>query len=121
MSYLRYVIFIIAIIVGAYIGVYYGQVVDPVELVDTVPDTLRSDYKTDFVLMVAEAYAVDGDAFLARERLGIFLGDKPPVEIVNDAMIFAVDVGYSAADLILLRDLYNAMETWDPALEGSGP
>lgn len=121
MSYLRYVIFVIAIIVGAYIGVYYGQVVNPVKLVDTAPDSLRADYKTDFVLMVAESYAVDGDAFLARERLGTFLGDKPPVEIVNEAMVFAVEVGYSAEDLILLRDLYNAMETWDPVLESGGP
>ena len=47
----RWILFIFAILVGAGLGLLYGWVINPVDYVDTTPDTLRIDYKTDYVLM----------------------------------------------------------------------
>ena len=56
----RWLAFLVAIGIGLGLGLYYGWVVSPVAYVDTAPNTLRPDYKADYVLMVAEAYQADG-------------------------------------------------------------
>ena len=38
---------------------FYGWVVNPVEYIDIAPESPRVDYKTDYVLMTAEAYNVN--------------------------------------------------------------
>ena len=58
---IRYILFVFAIALGAVIGNYYAEEINPVEVLDAPPDTLRADYKTDYVLMVAEVYASDQD------------------------------------------------------------
>jgi hypothetical protein len=104
----RWVRFFIVLVIGFGIGLLYGWVIDPVEYVDTDPESMRNDYKTDYVLMVAEAYQADRDVALAVQRLS-FLGESFPVKIVEDAMIFAVQSEYAPADLGLLRDLSDAL------------
>ncbi len=99
---------------------YYGWVVSPVEYVDTAPDSLRIDYKTDYVLMVAEAYHVEADLGLAVRRLAL-LGDNPPAETVAQATLFAVEQGYARTDLALIQALADALQSWNPSLEVPGP
>lgn len=99
---------------------YYGWVLNPVEYVDTAPDSLRIDYKTDFVLMVAEAYQTDKDLSLAVRRLGM-LGDHPPMDLVVEALMFAVDNDYAQADLTLMQRLADDLQTWNPSLEIPSP
>jgi hypothetical protein len=98
----------------------YGWLIDPVDYVDTTPETLRTDYKTDYVLMVAEIYSADQDAEAAVIRL-TFLSDPSPVESVENAMIFAVDAGYASNDLRMLRDLSDAMSPLSQPTEGEAP
>ncbi len=62
--------FLIALILGASAGLFYGWVVNPVEYVDIAPQSLRVDYKTDYVLMIAEAYQVDHDMGIGRQAIG---------------------------------------------------
>ncbi len=112
----RWIRFILAIVVGAAAGLLYGWVVNPVEYVDTTPDTLRIDYKSDYVLMVAETYSAEGDLALAARRLGL-LGNQPPVEIVRETVLFAESQGYADADVSLMRLLLDALQAWVPALE----
>lgn len=119
MPYLRYLSFALAIVLGIALGAYYGLEISPVNLVDTTPDTLRIDYKTDYVLMVAEAYSYEQDANLAVRRLGL-LGSNPPIETIQEALVFAVDAGYSLEDLEKMAALEKALSTWTPALEGGG-
>lgn len=107
------------IALGGVLGNYYATEIDPVDLVDAPPDTLRIDYKADYVLMVAEIYAHEHDAALAARQLGQ-LGSAPPVEIINEALIFALDNGYLAEDLLTMRDLAQAMDTWNPDLGDTG-
>lgn len=105
----RWIRFFIVLIIGFGVGLLYGWVIDPVEYVDTFPETLREDYKADYVLMVAEAYQAEQDIDLAKERLA-FLGYIPPESLVEEAMFFAVQSGYTPADLGLLRTLSDDLQ-----------
>ena len=73
----RWVRFLIAILVGLAIGLAYGWLVSPVRYIDTSPNTLRIDYKTDYVLMVSETYQSEKDLDQAVRRLGL-LGTTSP-------------------------------------------
>jgi hypothetical protein len=116
----RWIRFLIAIAIGSAAGMYYGWVLNPVEYIDTAPESLRIDYKTDFVLMVAESYDADEDLGLAVRRLGL-LGDKPPKDIVVEAILFAVENEYAEADLALMQSLSDDLQTWNPSLEIPSP
>jgi hypothetical protein len=112
----RWFRFFLAIALGVAAGMYYGWVISPVTYVDTAPNSLRIDYKTDYVLMVAEAYQVEGDLFLAARRLAL-LGDLPPVEMIAQAIEFASQNDYPSADLALIQKLSIELQVWDPSLE----
>ena len=116
----RWTKFLIAVALGAAAGLFYGWVVNPVEYVDISPQSLRVDYKSDFVLMVAESYQVDHDLGLAVSRLAL-LGNSAPTEIVANALDFALNHNYASQDLTLLQSLGSALLNWDPNLEISTP
>lgn len=116
----RWVRFIIAIAVGIGLGLLYGWVVNPIEYVDTAPDTLRIDYKGDYVLMVAESYHSDGDLDQAVRRLAL-LGDTPAVDLVFEAMVFAERAGYTDVDMELMQSLLTALHAYPPIQETRKP
>lgn len=100
----RFVFFGLAILAGFAAGLGYGWVINPVRYASTSPETLRQDYQTDFILMTAELYHADGDLPLALARLD-FLGDGPPLALLNAAIDFAHTHQYAPADLQLLQVL----------------
>ena len=110
----RWITFLLAILLGIAAGLYYGWVISPVEYVDTTPDTLRIDYKTDFVLMVAEVYQAEGDIETAARRLAL-LGDEAPVSLTQQAQDYAHANGYGQTDLNLLTQLRDGLQNWNPA------
>jgi hypothetical protein len=112
----RWTKFLIAVILGAAAGLFYGWVVNPVEYVDIAPESLRTDYKTDYVLMVAEAYQVDDDLGLAVRRLAL-LGSSTPSDIVANALKYALDHEYAAQDIALFQSLGEDLLTWNPNME----
>jgi hypothetical protein len=116
----RWARFLIVLLVGFAVGLLYGWVIDPVEYVDTVPDSLRSDFQADYVLMVAEAYQADRDLDLALQRLAFF-GSSSPADSVEQAMFFAVQSGYSSVDLGILRTLSDALQVVDPSQGEAAP
>lgn len=116
----RWTKFLIAIIIGAAAGLFYGWVVNPVEYVDISPQSLRADYKSDFVLMVAESYQVDHDTGLAVRRLAL-LGTTSPTDIVANALDYGLKKGYAAQDLSLIQSLGEALVNWNPNMEISTP
>lgn len=109
----RWIGFFLAIIFGIAAGLYYGWVLSPVEYIDTTPDTLRIDYKTDFALMVAEIYRSDDDIEAAARRLAQ-LGDDPPLNLLQQALEYALQAGYGQTDLNLLTHLRGGLQTWNP-------
>ncbi|MDX1435939.1 MAG: hypothetical protein R3335_03955 [Anaerolineales bacterium] len=112
----RWISFFIAILVGLGIGLFFGWVAYPVEYVDTAPNSLRQDYKTDYVLMVAEAYQVEDNLALAVRRLAL-LGGEVPEAIVQQAALEAARLGYEDRDLELMQDLRRDLLSWNPSLE----
>lgn len=116
----RWIAFLIVIALGAAVGMIYGWVINPVEYVDTAPNSLRIDYKTDYVLMVAEAYNLDHDVSQAARRLAI-LGAIQPSEQLEEALAFAVQNNYPQADLLLMRNLSQVLNAWNPNLDLPAP
>jgi hypothetical protein len=116
----RWIRFFIAILVGAGLGLIYGWLIQPVEYVETTPDTLRVDYKTDYVLMVAEAYEGEKDLEMAMRRLAL-LGDTPPAEMTYQSILFAQKAGYTDADLERMQSLLSALQALEPIQETPTP
>lgn len=114
MSSKNWIKIVIAIIAGIAFGIIYGLVIDPVEYTDATPDNLSEDYRTDYILMVAEAYQSERDSSLAAQRLAM-LGSDPPVQIVNNAIEYAQTQGFAQDDITLLQELLTAMQTYQPA------
>ncbi len=115
----RWLRFILAILIGGILGALYGWVVNPVKNVNATPDTLRIDYKSDYILMVAESYHSDQDLAMAVQRLAL-LGNDPPTKTVQQALLFA-ESRYTDADIALIRTLSGALEAWNAALQGGKP
>ena len=107
----RWIFIVLALLAGIGIGLAYGWVIDPVDFFDLTPDTLRADYKSDFVLMVAEAYRVEQDPGLAARRLAIF-GTQSPSAIASSGLTYARANGFSDADITLMQELVTAMQAW---------
>ena len=105
----RWISFLIVILIGAGLGLAYGWLVDPVDYVDTAPDTLRIDYKTDYVLMVAETFHQDQDVVQAVRRLAL-LGGASPQEVVGQSIEFARQAGYLQSDLAILQELLEYLQ-----------
>ncbi len=112
--------FLIGLVAGLIVGVVYGWLVEPVQYVDTAPSSLRADYRTDYVLMVAEAYSADGDPALAQMRLAS-LGPQPPIDIVVDAMQYGIDHNFGRADLETLNQLASVLRIASPTAEITSP
>ena len=108
---LRWVFVLLALIVGIGMGLAYGWFIDPVDYFDLTPDTLRTDYKADYVLMIAEAYQVEQDPGLAARRLAIF-GSQSPSAIAADGLDFARANGFAESDIVLIQELVTAMQAW---------
>jgi hypothetical protein len=111
---------IAGIALGLVLGLLYGWVIRPVEYVDTTPNTLRVDYRTDYVLMVAEAYSGDGDLDAALIRLAA-LGSQPPLDIVLDAIDYSIDIDRPRSELEVLNRLANQLRDLQASTEIGGP
>ncbi len=105
---------------GIGLGLLYGWVIDPLQVVDLTPDTLRADYRADYILMVAEAYQNEKDADSAARRLAIF-GADPPAQIASFALQFGPSAGFSATELSAIEDLVAALQTYQPSSGDSSP
>jgi hypothetical protein len=91
-------------LLGGFLALIYGWLIRPVEYVETTPDSLRIDFRTDYVLMVAESYSADQDLELAQFRLAA-LGPLPPDEYATDAIDYALELSFSRSDLDHLNQL----------------
>jgi hypothetical protein len=105
--------FFVSILIGLLIGVIYGWFINSPKAVDTSLETLRDDYKTDYVLMIAEIYHADKNTGLATSSL-IRFGD--PGQVVKQALAKASATGLSEADIALLTELSQGLTGNPPAL-----
>jgi hypothetical protein len=105
----RYLVAFLLCAVGFGLGMTYGNVVAPVQYIDTDPGALRVDYRSDYVLMVAERYAADHDAVGAVRRLAV-LGPQGAERTCIDAIQFASSAAYSRQDLEMMQELLRAVQ-----------
>jgi hypothetical protein len=105
----RFVWFLIMIAAGITAGLGYAWVINPVQYGDTSPETLRADYRADYVLMVAEIYQMDQNLGEAAQRLS-FLGDLSPERIMADGILTALEIGYAPSDLELMKRLASDLQ-----------
>ncbi len=111
---------LLGLIFGALIALAYGWLIRPVEYIDTSPDSLRADFRTDYILMTAQAYAGDQDLTLAQVRLAA-LGPQPPEQFVTAAIDYALQNEFGRADLELLNQLSAALRAQPSDGELSAP
>lgn len=116
----RWIPVLIAVILGLALGLAYGWVIDPVQYTDITPNVLAIDYRTDYVLMAAEAYRAEQDPALAAKRLAL-LGSQAPALIAREAYDYAGQSGYLSDDLAAIQELAVALETWQPIPGTSQP
>jgi hypothetical protein len=106
----RFLWFFVSILFGLAFGLIYGWMINPVTYVNTTPDNLRSDYKADYVLMVAEVYQSEQNVAMATRRLEL-LGDDSPVRQVQRAVVKAQELGYTSRDLETLERFSSALQS----------
>jgi hypothetical protein len=111
-----WIFILLALLVGAGIGIAYGWYFDPVDYVDQTPDTLRPDFKADYVLMTAEAYHAEQDPGTAARRLAIF-GTKSPAAIAADGLAYARANSFPDSDIAIMQELVTAMQAWSGILQ----
>ena len=112
----RYVFFILAIAIGVAFGVLLGWAVNPLNTVNTGLDSLRIDYKTDYVLMVAQLYQSEGNIATALAHLAL-LGQDAPADIVQRAINFASQRAYAPAYITTMENLAGAIAQHSPTSE----
>ncbi len=120
MRFVRLIWFILSIAAGVAIGLAYGWLVKPAGYAGTQPATLRADYKTDYVLMVAEIFQKEGSEALAAHRLSELSNDSP-IRTVQAAILFARQLDYSQRDMDTLAHLAEVIQNWAPVQAGSTP
>ena len=99
---------LVAVLAGTGLGLWYGWVVNPVEYKDTDVAHLYAVYRDEFILMVGEAYAIDGNLDTARARLAL-LSLPDPAKTVADLAEVALSQGASQLDVQALARLAAAL------------
>jgi hypothetical protein len=102
--------------IGLALGFAVGWWLWPVQYTNTAPNVLRRDYRDDYIVMVATAYALgDGGSARAEERLRL-LDPENPVGPVVELAERLVKVGGSREDITRLANLASDLGAGTPAL-----
>jgi hypothetical protein len=100
------------LIAGLALGLLIAWVAFPITYVDTTPATLRNDFKDQYRILIASAYASTGDLTRAQSRLSL-LGDPDPAQaLVSQAQRTLSQNGSSETIRVLasLADALNGSE-----------
>ena len=108
--------FIAIILIGLAAGLVYGWVIHPAQVGNTTLDTLRSDYKADYVLMVSETYLASADLDQAKKDLEA-IDPANPLRAVQTGLITAQSLGYPTDDLQMMAQLEAALSAASPATQ----
>jgi len=73
---------ILALTIGIGLGIFYAWTIAPVRYINTMPNTLRSDFKDQYRILIAASYSSSHDLARAKSRLEL-LGDADPVQALT--------------------------------------
>ncbi len=106
----RFIFFFLAILVGVGAGLAFGWMMMPPAAPRNAPlASLRADFKTDLVLMVAEEFQTDPDSMQALTQLDK-LDESDPITLLGNSIQYAQAIGYPEEDLKLMQDLLSSMD-----------
>ncbi len=120
MRIFRIFLFFIAILVGLAAGLYFAWNMNPPGPGESSLSTLRKDYRTDYVLMVAEVFQSEGDVPRAVQRLA-GLGSESPARLTQQAILSARELNYSNSDVETLARLSQRLLNWSATQMGGTP
>lgn len=75
-------IWLVALLAGLGLGLLYAWVIAPVRYINTVPNTLRADFKDQFRVAIAASYSATHNLDRAKARLAL-LGDSDPTQTLT--------------------------------------
>ena len=81
----RFLLVLAGTLIGVVSGLVYAWFLSPVQYVETAPASLRADFKEDYLVLIASAYAATGDLTRAQARLGLF----PNIEAADELAALA--------------------------------
>ncbi|MAT42151.1 MAG: hypothetical protein CL609_07400 [Anaerolineaceae bacterium] len=90
-------------------GLTFGWIRSPQQVQDTELASLRADYQTDYILMVAETYLGNGNLEWAEQQI-LILGGDSALRSVQQAIITAESLGYDHLDVETLAKLAGAFQ-----------
>lgn len=73
----------IGLVLGLGVGLYYAWVVDPIVYVDSGPSRLSEAEKAEYIFLVSQSYAVDGNWAMAQQRLAALEDPNLPQTVNN--------------------------------------
>ncbi len=106
----RFFFFFLAILIGAGAGLAFGwTMMPPAAPTDAPLASLRTDFKTDLVLMVAEEFQAEPDSMQALTQLDR-LDESDPITLLGNSIQYAQGIGYPEEDLTLMQNLLNSID-----------
>lgn len=100
---------LLGLLLGLALGLWVAWGLAPRAQVDPSPAALRADYKDEYRLLIASAYAATGDLGRARVRLEL-LADPDPAAALLEQSERALAAGASPQTVFLLSMLAGAMQ-----------
>jgi hypothetical protein len=113
-------VFFLTFLAGLGVGLLVAWVIAPVEYVDATPALLRADYKDQYRLLVASAYAANGNLERARSRLSL-LEEPDPVQVLTAQAQRSLAAGQPWESVRLLAALASALQNTSPAAFSPSP
>lgn len=108
------------LLVGVLAALYFAWRVMPLQIVDNQPRSLAPAFREDFVLLVAETFAIEQDVERARTRLASLAGAKGAAVVAQQAEKMMV-TGAGITDLKFMAQLAAALGVATPAMQNYLP
>lgn len=108
------------LLVGVLAALYFAWRVMPLQIVDNQPRSLAPAFREDFVLLVAETFAIEQDVELARTRLASLAGAKGAAVVAQQTEKMMV-TGAGITDLKFMAQLAAALGVSTPAMQNYLP
>lgn len=108
------------LLVGVLAALYFAWRVMPLQIVDNQPRSLAPSFREDFVLLVAETFAIEQDVERARTRLASLAGAKGAAVVAQQTEKMMV-TGAGINDLKFMAQLAAALDVATPAMQNYLP
>ena len=99
---------LLGLLLGLGFGLYYAWILEPVSFTEVSPGRLEEDLRRDYLYLISQGFAVDGNVARARQRL-TSLGAADMANLVAAELALYVRTGRSAADVANMAHLAAAL------------